>query len=459
MEYNLPERIHFIGMGGAGMSGLTTVCLALGHRVSGSDLNQSVVTSRLKSQGATCYTGHNADNVGDAGLVVVSSAIPADNPELLAARNREIPVLHRGQLLAVLMRGSKGIAVAGAHGKTTTTSMLALVLEKNNMDPTILIGGELTDIGGNAKFGRGQYLLTEADESDGSFLKLDPLVAVVTNVEDDHLDYYGTVENIIAAFCEFLGKVSPAGLTVVCGDDPVLQKIMSYCQAPVVTYGLSNPKVDYNVQNLTFNGLGSSGDVYCHGEYLGRLELAVPGRHNVLNALAAVATGMWLGLSYDDIARALGCFKGAGRRFQLLGEVGGVLVVDDYAHHPSEIAATLAAARQSAPGRLVAVFQPHRYSRTALLKDRFGKAFSQADVIIISAIYGAGEKPIEGVTAQLIVEAIEAYEGRPVIYLATREEIVDYLTTHTEPGDLVLVMGAGDIRNAGLDLVSSMKGS
>lgn len=458
MKHSLPDRIHFIGMGGAGMSGLATVCLALGHRVSGSDLNQSVVTSRLESLGATCYTGHSAENVGDAGLVVVSSAIPADNPELLAARNREIPVMHRGQLLAVLMCGSKGIAVAGAHGKTTTTSMLALVLEKNNLDPTILIGGELTDIGGNAKLGRGQYLLTEADESDGSFLKLDPLVAVVTNVEDDHLDHYGTVENIIAAFSEFLSKMSPAGLAVLCGDDPVLQKIMSDCPAPVVTYGLSNPKVDYTVQNLIFSGFGSSAEVYHHGEYLGRLELVVPGRHNVLNALAAVAAGMWLGLSFDGIARALRCFRGAGRRFQLLGEVGGVRVVDDYAHHPSEIAATLAAARQTAPGRVVAVFQPHRYSRTALLKDRFGKAFSQADVIIISAIYGAGEKPIEGVTAWVIVEAIEAHEGRPVIYLATRGEIVDYLTTHTGPGDLVLVMGAGDIRNAGLDLVGSMKG-
>ena len=459
MRYSLPDKIHFIGMGGAGMSGLATVLLSMGHQVSGSDLNSSANTRRLAKMGAVCYTGHSADHVGDADLVVVSTAIPPTNPELTVAREREIPVMHRGQLLAALMHGRRGIAVAGAHGKTTTTSMVALVLEKNNLEPTILIGGELTDIGGNAKLGQGEYLVAEADESDGSFLKLDPVVAVVTNIEDDHLDHYGTVENIVAAFREFLGKVPPGGLAVLCGDDPVVQSVKQECSGEVITYGLSTPDADYTAQNLSFNGFGSAADVYYRGEILGRLELSVPGRHNILNAMAAVAVGRWLGLSYVDIAGALACFRGAGRRFQLLGEECGVRVVDDYAHHPSEIMATLQAAQQAAPGRVIAVFQPHRYTRTALLKDRFGRAFSQADVIIINDIYSAGEKPIDGITAQVLVKAVEDYEGRPVLYLATRQEIVDYLASNTRPGDLVLVMGAGDIRQAGVELVKKLKGS
>jgi UDP-N-acetylmuramate--alanine ligase len=459
MRHELPDKIHFIGMGGAGMSGLATVLLALGHQVSGSDLKPSASTRRLEKLGAVCYTDHSADYLGKAGLVVVSTAIPPTNPELIAARRREIPVMHRGQLLAALMRDRKGIAVAGAHGKTTTTSMVALVLEKNDLDPTILIGGELTDIGGNAKLGRGEYLVAEADESDGSFLKLDPMVTVVTNIEDDHLDHYGTVENIIAAFREFLGKLPASGLAVLCGDDPVVQSIRQVCAGEVVTYGLMSTDADYTARNLNFDRFGSSADIYCRGELLGQLKLPVPGRHNILNAMAAVAVGRWLNLPFKNIAGALACFQGAGRRFELLGEERGVRVVDDYAHHPSEIMATLEAARQVAGGRVIAVFQPHRYTRTALLKDRFGRAFSQAEVIIINDIYSAGEKPIDGITARVLVKAVEDYENRPVLYLPTREDIVDYLASNAVPGDLVLVMGAGDIRQAGAELVKKLKGS
>lgn len=439
------------------MNGIAIILLGMGYKVSGSDLKPSAVTERLAELGATCYIGHSRENLGNAELVVASTAIPPDNEELVEAKVRGLPVVHRSEMLAWLMKRQKGIAIAGAHGKTTTTSMVALVLEKNDIQPTIVIGGELTEIGGNAKLGRGEYLVAEADESDGSFLKLDPFIEVITNIEDDHLDYYKTMENILAAFREFLAKVPENGLAVVCLDDPRLRELLDDFNRPYETYALENPEADYMFKNIRLNGNDTAGDVYYQGAYIGTLRLKVHGRHNLSNALAVVAVGRFIGLDFDAIASVLENFTGAGRRFQLTGEVNGIKVIDDYAHHPTEIKATLKAAVQVKTGRVVSVFQPHRYSRTAILGERFGEAFADADIIIISDLYSAGEHPIEGVSAETIISAIERHDGREVIYLPTKTDIVNFLVPTVRPGDMVLTMGAGDIWNAGVELVARLK--
>lgn len=451
------QHVHFIGIGGSGMNGIAIILLGMGYKVSGSDLKPSAVTERLAELGATCYIGHSGENLGNAELVVASTAIPPDNEELVAAKLRGLPVVHRSEMLAWLMKRQKGIAIAGAHGKTTTTSMVALVLEKNDIQPTIVIGGELTEIGGNAKLGRGEYLVAEADESDGSFLKLDPFIEVITNIEDDHLDYYKTMENILAAFREFLAKVPENGLAVVCLDDPRLRELLDDFNRPYETYALENPEADYMFKSIRLNGNVTAGDVYYQGAYIGTLRLKVHGRHNLSNALAVVAAGRFIGLDFDAIASVLENFTGAGRRFQLTGEVNGIRVIDDYAHHPTEIKATLKAAVQVKTGRVVSVFQPHRYSRTAILGERFGEAFADADIIIISDLYSAGEHPIEGISAETIISAIERHDGREVIYLPTKTDIVNFLVPTVRPGDMVLTMGAGDIWNAGVELVARLK--
>lgn len=439
------QHVHFIGIGGSGMCGIARIMLGLGYRVTGSDLKTSTATENLEALGATCFRGHAGEYLGDADIVVASTAIPFSNPELVEARQRGIRIMHRSEVLAWLMGRQKGIAIAGAHGKTTTTAMSALVLENNHMDPTIIIGGEMKEIGGNAKLGRGEYLIAEADESDGSFLKLEPFIEIITNIEDDHLDHYKSMENIEAAFNEFIAKVPAAGMAVVCIDDPKIEAMLASYQGPYLTYGLEHPDADYTGLNLRMENNKQVGDVHYRGSYLGQLTLGVPGRHNFLNALAVVALGRFIGLSFDGISAALSSFKGVGRRFQLTGEVNGIKVFDDYAHHPSEIKATLSAARQLNPGRLISVFQPHRYSRTAMLADRFGEAFSEADIIIISDIYSAGEKPLPDVSAALISSAIEKFEGRKPIYLPSKQDIVDYLLPLMQSGDMVLTMGAGDI--------------
>lgn len=451
------QHAHFIGIGGSGMNGIAMIMLGLGFKVSGSDLKPSVVTERLEALGATFYTGHSRNNLGNADLVVASTAIPPDNEELAEAKKRGLKVVHRSEMLAWLMNRQKGIAVAGAHGKTTTTSMLALVFEKNNLEPTIIIGGELADIGGNAKLGRGEYLIAEADESDGSFLKLEPLIEVITNIEDDHLDYYKSVDKIINAFRKFLAKVPENGLAVVCLDDPKLAELLEGFDRPRKTYALDNLEADYIVSNIQLDNNVTSGDIYYQGSYLGTLKLKVPGRHNLSNALAVVAAARFVGLSFDRIAAVLENFSGAGRRFQLTGEVGGIKVVDDYAHHPTEIKATLKAAVQVNTGRVISVFQPHRYTRTSILGERFGEAFTDADIVIVSELYSAGEQPIEGVSAKKIISAIERHDGREVIFLPTTREIVDFLVRTVRPGDMVITMGAGDIWNAGVELVNRLK--
>lgn len=451
------QHVHFIGIGGSGMCGIARIMLGLGYRVTGSDLKTSTATENLEALGATCFRGHAGEYLGDADIVVASTAIPFSNPELVEARQRGIRIMHRSEVLAWLMGRQKGIAIAGAHGKTTTTAMSALVLENNHMDPTIIIGGEMKEIGGNAKLGRGEYLIAEADESDGSFLKLEPFIEIITNIEDDHLDHYKSMENIEAAFNEFIAKVPAAGMAVVCIDDPKIEAMLASYQGPYLTYGLEHPDADYTGLNLRMENNKQVGDVHYRGSYLGQLTLGVPGRHNFLNALAVVALGRFIGLSFDGISAALSSFKGVGRRFQLTGEVNGIKVFDDYAHHPSEIKATLSAARQLNPGRLISVFQPHRYSRTAMLADRFGEAFSEADIIIISDIYSAGEKPLPDVSAALISSAIEKFEGRKPIYLPSKQDIVDYLLPLMQSGDMVLTMGAGDIWETGVALVNNLK--
>ncbi len=453
------KRIHFVGIGGAGMSGIATVLLGTGgYRVSGSDIKRSAVVERLEAMGAVCSIGHEARTIdGDIDMVVVSTAISPDNPEVLEAKRLGIPLVKRGEMLARLMREKRGIAVAGAHGKTTTTSMTALVLEENGLDPTILIGGDLSNIGGNAKLGRGEFLVAEADESDGSFLLLDPQVAVVTNIEDDHLDYYGHQEKLVMAFQEFLHKVPADGLAVICLDDPILKEMGEGLPCPVITYGSKDSGADYVLQFFATKEGINCGEVYFRGERLGTMELHVPGYHNLLNALAALAVGRHLGLDFAEINRALHLFKGAKRRYQLIGEAQGIKVVDDYAHHPTEVKATLQAARSAHPGRIIAVFQPHRYTRTRQLYREFGQSFSKADMVILTDIYAASEQPIEGVHTKLIVKAVPRQEGQQIIYLPTLKDAADFLAKEARGGDLVLTMGAGDVWTLGGELLRRLE--
>jgi len=450
------QHIHFIGIGGVGMSGIAQILLGLGHKVSGSDSKASQVTERLQAQGAVCYTGHRAHQVDGADKVVVSSAIHEDNEELMAARSLNIPVTRRGEMLAGLMAGKKGIAVAGTHGKTTTTAMISLLLARNGLDPTILVGGELPAIGGNAVLGQGDWLVAEADESDGSFLLLGPVIAVVTNIEDDHLEHYGSQEEITRAFARFLDRIPPDGTAVLCTDDANIRAILEKYQGPYLTYGTTGSP-DFLLRVLTLAGLSGTAEISYRGRVLGRLELGVPGRHNLLNACAAVAVGTFAGLPFPAMAAVLAEFKGVRRRFEIVGQSGGITVVDDYAHHPSEIKATLQAATQASGGRIVACFQPHRFSRTARLAAEFAGAFDDADLVIISDVYSAGEKPLAGVSGRSVVDAFQGKNGRVVMYRPTLREVVDYLAGAVRPGDLVLTLGAGDIYRAGRELLTRLQ--
>lgn len=453
------EKVHFIGIGGAGMSAIATVLLGLKrYQVSGSDIKSSAVTERLQKQGAICHIGHDAGHISpDLQMVVVSTAISPDNPELLEAKKLGIPLVHRGEMLARLMKEKKGVAIAGAHGKTTTTSMTGLVLELNGLDPTIIIGGDLSNIGGNAKQGQGEYLVAEADESDGSFLLLDPHIAVVTNIEDDHMDHYGSKENIIKAFKQFLAKVPTKGLAVLCHDDPILREIGPTLSCSVLTYGSWGSGADYQIQVVEVRDGLSRGEVFYQGDQLGTLQLQVPGAHNLLNALAAVAVGRYVGLEFNGIAKALQEFCGAKRRYQRIGTAQGVEVVDDYAHHPTEIKATLQAAKSAHPGRIITVFQPHRYTRTRQLYQEFGQSFGNADEVILTDIYAASETPIPGVHTQLILDAIPKRQGQQIHYLPTLQDAVDFLQHHVQKGDLVLTMGAGDVWTLGGELIRRLE--
>ena len=450
------RRIHFVGIGGIGMSGIAELLANQGYAVSGSDAKASDVTRRLETLGVRVVTGHAAEHVGDADVVVVSSAVRPTNPEVVAARTRGIPVIPRAEMLAELMRLKQGIAVAGAHGKTTTTSMVALLLDRAGLDPTAVIGGKLSAFGSNARLGQGSYLVAEADESDGSFLFLSPVISIVTNVDREHLDHYGSFEGVLEAFVAFANKVPFWGVVIACADDATLMGLRPRITRRVVTYGIDGP-ADVHADAVALEAFGSRCRVVVGGRELGTLRLSVPGRHNLLNALSAVAVGLELGLRFEAIADALAEFRGAERRFQLLGDVGGVLVVDDYGHHPTEIAAVLAAARAANPSRVLVAFQPHRYTRTRDLLPEFAKVLATADAVVLTDIYAASEDPIEGTTAETLTAAIKRFGHKDVRYVGALENAPEVLRDHVQAGDLVLTLGAGSIGGIGTEVMNTLE--
>jgi UDP-N-acetylmuramate--alanine ligase len=444
------RHVHFVGIGGIGMSGLAELLVNLGYVVSGSDLRASAVTARLEALGARVFTGHRAEQVGGADVVVVSSAIRADNPEVLEAARRHIPVIPRAEMLAELMRLRYGIAVAGSHGKTTTTSMIALMLERGGLDPTAVIGGRLSAFGSNARLGRGEVMVAEADESDGSFLRLSPAIAVVTNIDREHVDHYGDFDRLCEAFVDFANRVPFHGAVVACADDPAVARLLPRMTRRIVPYGLAAPEAAIRGVDVEVAAAGSRCRVEQVGaaagaRALGEIRLKVPGRHNLANALAAVAVGLELGMAFETIAAALAEFPGAERRFQMVGEAGGVRIVDDYGHHPTEIAAVLDAARLGPVRRLVVAFQPHRFSRTAALLPEFGRALAAADEVVIAPIYAAGEDPLPGITAEAVAGAVRAVRPVPVHVVATLDEVVSRVADRAREGDLVITLGAGSI--------------
>jgi UDP-N-acetylmuramate--alanine ligase len=455
--YGKIQKIHFIGIGGIGMSGIAEVLLNLGYQVSGSDLKESDITQRLAQLGGTISYGHRRENLADVDVVVTSTAVRADNPEVLEAHRRLIPVIPRAEMLAELMRLKYGIAIAGTHGKTTTTSMVATVLTHGGIDPTAVIGGRLDAFGSNAKLGQGQFLVAEADESDGSFLKLSPTIAVVTNIDADHLDFYVDLDHIRATFVDFINKVPFYGLAVLCLDDPNIQLLLPQVRKRLVTYGI-NSQADFSASAIEHHADHTAFTVHYRGAALGRIGFRMPGQHNVLNALAAVAVGMELDLSFAEIAEGFKDFGGVQRRFQIKGEAAGALVVDDYGHHPAEIKATLAAARAGWQRRIVTVFQPHRYSRTKALFDDFVTAFYQADHVVVMDIYAAGEEPLAGVSAAVLAAGIRDHGHRSCVHAADRPAVLAHLRTVVQPGDMVITLGAGNVWQVGEDFLAGVKG-
>src|SRR5262250_1566167 len=450
------QQIHFVGIGGIGMSGIAEILLNLGYRVTGSDQKRSDAVERLAELGAKVFIGHQASNVEGAHVVVYSSAVSRDNVEVEAARRRQIPTIARAEMLAELMRLKYGIAVAGTHGKTTTTSMIGAVLAEGRLDPTIVVGGRITSLGSNARLGQGEFLVAEADESDGSFLKLAPTIAVVTTVDSEHLDHYGTLDAIRDAFVAFVNKVPFYGSAVLCLDQPNIQLLLPRLEKRIISYGLESG-ADLVARRLQLSGMTSRFEVYQRGSLLGEISLQIPGRHNVLNALAAIGVGLDLEIPFSTIQRALGGFSGVQRRFQILGRARGVTVVDDYGHHPAEIRATLAAAKAGFDRRDLTILQPHRYTRTQHLRQEFLTAFYQSDVLIVMDIYAAGEAPIPGVHAQDLVDGIAAHGHREVLYMdGDRPRILDYLCESTRSGDLVLTLGAGDVGQLGAELLARL---
>lgn len=460
-SFGRTRRVHFVGVGGSGMSGIAEVLVNLGYAVSGSDAKRSDVTDRLASLGVAVAIGHDARHIGDADVVVVSSAIPASNPEVADARRRHVPVIPRAEMLAELMRVRTGIAIAGAHGKTTTTSMVAWTLDRAGLDPVAVIGGRVAAFGGHARIGQGAFMVAEADESDRSFLTLSPTIVVVTNLDHEHLDAYGTYDRLEDAFVAFADRVPFYGAVVACRDDAGVAAILPRIRRRVITYGF-DAGADVRGLGPWTDGRASACDVEFavrgvpRGTGAGRLELAVPGVHNVLNALAAVAVGLEVGVPFETVAEALAEFRGAERRFTVVGSAHGVTVVDDYGHHPTEIAAVLRAARAGAPRRLVAVFQPHRFTRTRDLIDAFGPALALADVVVLSDIYAAGEPPIDGVTIERLADAVRraAPNVRLVKDVAALPEAVAGLAS---AGDLIVLLGAGSIGGVARPLLARIE--
>jgi UDP-N-acetylmuramate--alanine ligase len=462
------RHVHFVGIGGIGMSGIAELLANLGYDVSGSDEKRSSVTDRLATLGIRVAVGHDAANVGDSDVVVISSAVRQTNPEVVEARRRQIPVIPRAEMLAELMRLRFAIAVAGAHGKTTTTSMIALVLERAGLDPTAVIGGRLSAFGSNARLGAGEFMVAEADESDRSFLKLFPTIAVITNIDHEHLENYGGFDDLQQAFVDFANKTPFYGGVVACVDDPNLAAILPRMTGRVTTYGLESADADVTATDMTTAPFSVTALVRRRARRardqsdarvtLGTLALAVPGRHNLLNALAAVAVGMDLGLSFDRISAGLKDFRGVERRFEIRGEPKGILVVDDYGHHPTEIAAVLAAAR-TLGRRIVVAFQPHRFTRTASLMDAFGPALADADHVVLTDIYSAGEDPIAGATLDALAAAVRRSISAPLDVAPTLDDVVAAIVKAAKPGDLVITLGAGSIGGVPERLIAALEGA
>ena len=462
MKLGRTKRVHFVGVGGIGMSGIAELLAALGYRVSGSDAKRSDATDRLARLGVEIHEGHAAAHVGNADVLVMSSAIHAANPELAEARKRGIPVIARAEMLAELMRLKFAVAVAGAHGKTTTTSMIALVLERAGLDPTAVIGGRLSAFGSNARLGKGDVIVAEADESDRSFLRLSPQIAVITNLDREHMENYGSFEALEQAFVDFANKTPFYGAVVACADDALLASILPRMTGRVLRYGFKADKADVRGSDPVLSGFGGRcrvryalyGEAGARGE--GEITLGVPGYHNLMNALAAVTVGLELGVPFNAIASALAEFKGAERRFQVLGEAGGVTVIDDYGHHPTEIAAVIDAARASNPQRIVVAFQPHRYSRTRDLMQEFGPALAKADRIVLTEIYAASEEPIDGVSGDALRAEVERHAPGRVTLAATLEALEQELANMAQPGDLLITLGAGSIYQSGPRILDAL---
>ncbi len=450
------EKYHLIGIGGISMSGIASYLLHNGYRVSGSDIKDNHLLEKLRQEGAEVYIGHSAANIEDVDYVVVSSAIPEENVEFEYARKQALPVLKRAELIAGFMDEKKGIAISGTHGKTTTTSMLSMILNKAETSPTVMLGGELSNIGGNLQIGTGEYFLAEADESDGSLLYFNPLLVIVTNIELDHLDYYDSQVKLLNTFQKFINNIPENGQAVLCAEDENIQKLIASGDERIMTYGFT--KGNIRARDINLLPFGSYFTVEYNGNKLGTINLRIPGKHNILNALATIGASMYLGLSFTDIQKALKSYSGVKRRFEKKGLIGDILVVDDYAHHPTEIKAVLQAARKTGYERIIAVFQPHRYSRTKHLLEEFSKAFDLADHLIITDIYSAGEKPIKGVNAKkLFDKTAKNNRDIKIDYIKKLADVTQYLQQIIKPKDLILTIGAGDVYKVGEMLVQNMK--
>ena len=451
------KHLHLVGIGGSGMCGIAEILLKMGYEISGSDIRESPVTHRLEQMGAEIAYRHDPQNVHGADVVVVSSAIRPDNTEVLEAKNEKIIIIRRAEMLAELMRMKHGIAIAGTHGKTTTTSMVGEVLRVGGLDPTVVVGGIVRSIGSGASMGQGDYLVAEADEFDRSFLQLSPSIAVVTTIESEHLDCYRDIAEIKEAFLLFCNKVPFYGSAILCGDDESILSILPRLERKSMTYGL-NANVDLRAKETYFSGTDSRYVAFWKGEKLGQVSLRVPGMHNVKNSLAAVLVGLELDIPFPTIAGALEGFTGVRRRFEIKGEVNGIMVVDDYAHHPTEIEASLRAAKEGWNRRIIAIFQPHLYSRTQSFHQEFGRSFHDSDVLFVTDIYPAREDPIEGVTGELVVRAARRQGLRRVRYIAEMGEVAAAVLEVVEPGDIVITLGAGDIWKVGVEILAALAG-
>jgi len=454
--YGKIKNLHFVGIGGIGMSGIAEVLVNMGYEISGSDINDSIATRRLQKLGIKIYVGHDASNVKDADVVVISSAIGKTNPELVKAHKENIPVVARAEMLAELMRLKYGIAIIGSHGKTTTTSIVSAVLRAGHLDPTIVVGGRVKSLGTNAHLGKGDFMVVEADESDGSFQMLSPVISVLTNIDEEHLDHYGSIENLINSFSVFIDKIPFYGLAVLCIDCPKVKKIAKNYRKRSLTYGFTD-EADLYFENFSAKGFKTRFEVIYRGNNLGAVELGIPGKHNALNALAAIGVGLELGISFDDIGTALNEFNGIERRLQLKGEVNEILIIDDYGHHPVEIKTTLKSIEEAFQKKPVVIFQPHRYTRTQMLFNDFVNVLSDIKTLYVLDIYPAGEKPIEGINSEILVQEINRSGSNNAYYIKDIDDLFEHVKTNINSGDIILTSGAGNVWKHGEELLRELQ--